>query len=79
MALGPTNWSCPVGWLGGRSPGRKKEEEGPRLPEAAVQRSGGRSRDRRPGRPQQTPAASEGWQRFMPYAPEWSPQRRGVS
>jgi hypothetical protein len=27
MALGLTNWSCPVGWLGGRPPGRKEEEE----------------------------------------------------
>jgi hypothetical protein len=51
MALGPKNWSCPVELLGGHPPGRK-EEEGPRLPEVAVHRSGGRSRDRRPGRPQ---------------------------
>jgi hypothetical protein len=61
MELGPTNWSCPVGWLGGRPSGRKEEkEEGPRLPEVAVHRSGGRSSDRRPGRPQQTPATAEG-------------------
>jgi hypothetical protein len=74
MALGPTNWSCLVGWLGGRPPGRTEEkEEGLRLPEAAVHRSSGRSSDRRPGRPQQMPAATERWQRFMPYAPERSP------
>jgi hypothetical protein len=59
--------------------GKKKKKEGPRLPEAAVHRSGGRGSDRRPGRPQQTPATTEGWQRFMPCAPAWSPQRRGVS
>jgi hypothetical protein len=40
--------------------GKKKKEEGPRLPEAAVHRSSGRSRDRGPGRPQQTPTAAEG-------------------
>jgi hypothetical protein len=44
MALAPTKWSCPVGWLGGRPLGRKEEEEGPRLLEAAVHRTGGRSR-----------------------------------
>jgi hypothetical protein len=62
MTLGPTNWSCPVGWLEGRPPGQKEEEEeeGLRLPKAAVHRSGGRSHDRRPGRPQQTPAVEEG-------------------
>jgi hypothetical protein len=61
MAFNPTNWSCLVGWLGGRPPGRKEEkEEGPRLPEAAVHRSGGRGSDRRPGRQQQTPATVEG-------------------
>jgi hypothetical protein len=61
MALGPTNRSCPVGWLGRRPLGRKEEkEEGPRLPEVAVHRSSGRSRDRGPGRPQQTPTAAEG-------------------
>jgi hypothetical protein len=61
VALSPTNWSFPVGWLGGRPPGQKEEkEEGSRLPEAAVHRSGGRSSDRRLGRPQQTPAAAEG-------------------
>jgi hypothetical protein len=61
MALGPTNRSCPVRRLGRRPLGRKEEkEEGPRLPEAAVHRSSGRSRDRGPGRPQQTPTAAEG-------------------
>jgi hypothetical protein len=61
MALGPTNWSCPVGWLGGRPPGLKEEkEEGLRLPEVVVHRSGGRGSDRRPGRPQQMPATAEG-------------------
>jgi hypothetical protein len=30
------------------------------LPEAAVHRSSGRSRDRGPGRPQQTPTTAEG-------------------
>jgi hypothetical protein len=57
----------------------RRKKEGLRLPEATVHRSGGRSSDRRPGRPQQTPAAAERWQRFMPCAPERSPQRRGVS
>jgi hypothetical protein len=61
MALGPTNQSCPVGWLGRRPLGRKEEkEEGPRLPEAAVHRSGGRSYAQRPRRQQQTPTAAEG-------------------
>jgi hypothetical protein len=60
MALGPTNQSFPVGWLGHRPPGRKEEKEGPRLPEAAVHRSSGHSRDRGLGRPQQTPTVAEG-------------------
>jgi hypothetical protein len=61
MALGPTNWSCPVGWYEAHLLGWKEEkEEGPRLPEAAVHCSGGRGSDRRPGRPQQTPATVEG-------------------
>jgi hypothetical protein len=60
MALGPTNWSYPVGWLGRLPPGRKEEKEEPRLPEAAVHRSSGCSRDRGLGRPQQTPTTIEG-------------------
>ena len=61
MALGPTNWSCPVGWLGGRPPGRKEEkEEGPRLPEAAVHLSGGRSSDRRQGDRNKRPRPQKG-------------------
>jgi hypothetical protein len=61
MALGPTNWSCPVGWYGARPLGRKEEkEEGPRLPEAVVHCPGGRGSNRSPGRPQQTPATAEG-------------------
>jgi hypothetical protein len=61
MALGPTNRSRPVGWLGRRPPGRKEEkEEGSRLLEVAVHRSSGRSHDRGPGRPQQTPTAASG-------------------
>jgi hypothetical protein len=61
MALGPTNRSCLVGWLGRRPPGRKEEkEEGPRLSETVVHRSSSRSRDWGPGRPQQTPTTEEG-------------------
>jgi hypothetical protein len=40
--------------------GKKKKEEGPRLPEITVHRSSRCSRDRGPGRPQQTPTAAEG-------------------
>jgi hypothetical protein len=61
MALGPTNRSCPVWWLGCRPPGQKEEkEEGPQLPEAAVHRFGGRSHDRGPGRPQLSHPVLEG-------------------
>jgi hypothetical protein len=61
MAIGPINRSCPVGRLGRRPLGRKEEkEEGPRLPEAAVHRSSGRSHDRGLGRPQQAPTTAEG-------------------
>jgi hypothetical protein len=61
MALGPANWACLVGWLGGRPPGQKEEkEEGPRLPEVVVHCSSGHSSDQRPGRQQQTPATAEG-------------------
>jgi hypothetical protein len=39
---------------------KKKNEEGPRIPEAAVHRFGCCSHDQRPGRPQQTSTAAEG-------------------
>jgi hypothetical protein len=40
--------------------GKEEKEEGPRLPEVAVHRSACRSRDQRPGRPQQTSSVAEG-------------------
>jgi hypothetical protein len=70
MALGPTNRGCPVGRLECRPLGREEEkEEGSRLPEAAIHRSGRCSYDRGPGRPQQTPTAAKGLRRLVSCTP----------
>jgi hypothetical protein len=70
MALGPTNRSCPVGRLGRRPLGRKEEkEEGPRLPEVAVHRSSGRSRDRGQGDRNNRPRPQRGNSGSCPVHP----------
>jgi hypothetical protein len=66
----PQTGAAQSGSSGGRPPGRKEEkEEGPRLQEVVVHRSGGGSSDRRPGQPQQTPAAQKGSSGSYPVHP----------